>query len=373
MDPKMLLNNIQILGHSNLSTQGFPRDLLATRSGKLSRCKGLLPCTRRILLRVFWLHRGRLRSALQKTQEGLEELADTARRLSEGRPLPSTQVLQWPEEEDPLTQSLQIIQVVQTFHQLKLANAAETRLRLVSQWGNVDKPDLWEAYQAISNKELLDQLEALRKSMGLLSEVEQGHSPLERIQELLASKDAIIETLQSQLEQKLETPSTPPLPPQVESPPARAALDAEEHERHLQDNRIAQDVEVLLNVIEEMEQGHNNHAEALPAPLSLAREIGLHASGRKPQLSLDECHSSLQEAIRRLSGLQEAWIESKTRLQELEQQATTGGTASTGEGWLELGEEEVRELEQSMARLQARFERLKKENEELKKRLADTN
>ncbi|TXI42344.1 MAG: hypothetical protein E6Q59_00915, partial [Nitrosomonas sp.] len=198
-------------------------------------------------------------------------------------------------------------------------------------------------------------------------------------QEELIDKDVIIETLQAQLEQLQSispvnavvtaTPeSIPPAPAKQELAPVPNFVVEEEHARLTA--AIAQQIKKIEGLISQIEKSEGPSSETLPPPLSLARELGLASTGRTARPSDDENLFHLQELHKRLLALQEVWNQKSDEILQLQEQMRSGAPLKgSKQGWIELDEAEVRELENSLGRLQLRNEQLIAENERLKTEL----
>ncbi len=185
----------------------------------------------------------------------------------------------------------------------------------------------------------------------------------------LVDKDAIIEALQTQIEELQKErrlpPPSPPEPPPLAVAPTPSYVMEEEHARLTA--AIAQEIKKIEELLTQIEKGEESVVTEPPPPLSLAREIGLTSTGRSPRPSDDENLFHLQQLRERVKALQGTLKSRNAEWSALQTQLASGQPPKPKrEGWLQLDEAEVKSLEDTLVKVQMRNEQLAAENEKLK-------
>lgn len=205
-------------------------------------------------------------------------------------------------------------------------------------------------------------------------------APLELMREQLHGKEVIIETLQAEIEsvqtkikelqEKLE--KTQPSEPKTEAPlaaPASPPAFVVEEERARITASIAKEIRLIDRALRKMEAREGSEEIQHPPPLALARDIGLSSTGRTPRPSDEENLDALKQIRERITTLQEAWKALHDQMPGGSEGVARQGKPQQPEGWLQLTEAEVRDLEATVGKSLQQNALLAKANEELRKEI----
>ncbi len=187
-------------------------------------------------------------------------------------------------------------------------------------------PAFLVALQSIRHQDVVDHaqkvLEIVNESRQALREgldvaVAIPKSPVDQLHEEVLSKDAIIDTLQGEVEsvqrQNAELKTlVAKLQPQDATAQAPLAAPATppafvlEEEKAMMTAAVAQELKKMERLLNQME-GKTGENAAHPPPLALARDIGLATTGRVPRPSDEENLDLLKQLVERLARLHEKW------------------------------------------------------------------
>lgn len=248
-----------------------PGKLVADRDGVLYLRSTLRGVCHTLFNSLTFSNNHRLRVAIETTCQDLETLPNILRQMERERNIDTgvLKFVQWLHRDHPHT------------------------------LGAIHSPLIRKALSVSCDSDTIELTKRLVEEPLEMTQVESLQPPSDE-------KDAIIETLQRQVEllrdqlQRVATEErSRPREPVAPSPPPFVAED----EQTMLISMMAGELKKLTQIISKMENPSGNQEESLPPPLQLMRDIELTATGRTPRASLEENLDTLKQLRERLERL----------------------------------------------------------------------